>query len=156
MLYLLVQLFTKRWTIGKMCIRDRYGMSDRVGMIQYGSDEDEVFIGRDLAHTKSYGSEIADVIDEEVKRIVDECYSKAKKIILEHEDAVSYTHLLEIFKLGAPGAFVMGQEGIQVLEGRQVPAGALEQAEPVLLSRKLWDGDRLIMVTCVPSIGTRS
>ena len=51
----------------------QYGMSDRVGMIQYGSDEDEVFIGRDLAHTKSYGNEIADVIDEEVKRIVDEC-----------------------------------------------------------------------------------
>ena len=58
-----------------------------------------------------------------------------------------YTGALEIFKLGAPGAFVIGQEGIQVLEGRQVPAGALEQAEPVLLSRKLWDGDRLIMVT---------
>ena len=58
----------------------QYGMSDRVGMIQYGSDEDEVFIGRDLAHTKSYGNEIADVIDEEVKRIVDECYTKAKKI----------------------------------------------------------------------------
>ena len=66
----------------------QYGMSDRVGMIQYGGDEDEVFIGRDLAHTKSYGNEIADVIDEEVKRIVDECYSKAKKIILEHEDVL--------------------------------------------------------------------
>ena len=66
----------------------QYGMSDRVGMIQSGSDEDEVFIGRDLAHTKSYGNEIADVIDEEVKRIVDECYSKAKKIILEHEDVL--------------------------------------------------------------------
>ena len=66
----------------------QYGMSDRVGMIQYGSDEDEVFIGRDLAHTKSYGNEIADVIDEAVKRIVDECYSKAKKIILEHEDVL--------------------------------------------------------------------
>ena len=66
----------------------QYGMSDRVGMIQYGSDEDEVFIGRDLAHTKSYGNEIADVIDEEVKRIVDECYSKAKNIILEHEDVL--------------------------------------------------------------------
>ena len=66
----------------------QYGMSDRVGMIQYGSDEDEVFIGRDLAHTKSYGNEIADVIDEEVKRIVDECYTKAKNIILEHEDVI--------------------------------------------------------------------
>ena len=66
----------------------QYGMSYRVGMIQYGSDEDEVFIGRDLAHTKSYGNEIADVIDEEVKRIVDECYTKAKNIILEHEDVL--------------------------------------------------------------------
>ena len=66
----------------------QYGMSDRVGMIQYGSDEDEVFIGRDLAHTKFYGNEIADVIDEEVKRIVDECYTKAKNIILEHEDVL--------------------------------------------------------------------
>ena len=66
----------------------QYGMSDRVGMIQYGSDEDEVFIGRDLAHTKSYGNEIADVIDEEVKLIVDECYTKAKNIILEHEDVL--------------------------------------------------------------------
>lgn len=66
----------------------QYGMSERVGMIQYGSDEDEVFIGRDLAHTKSYGNEIADVIDEEVKRIVDECYAKAKQIICDHEDVL--------------------------------------------------------------------
>ena len=66
----------------------QYGMSERVGMIQYGSDEDEVFIGRDLAHTKSYGNGIADVIDEEVKRIVDECYEKAKQIICGHEDVL--------------------------------------------------------------------
>ncbi|WP_066545121.1 ATP-dependent zinc metalloprotease FtsH [Clostridium sp. AT4] len=66
----------------------QYGMSERVGMIRYGSDEDEVFIGRDLAHTKSYGNGIADVIDEEVKRIVDECYAKAKQIICDHEDVL--------------------------------------------------------------------
>ena len=66
----------------------QYGMSERVGMIQYGSDDDEVFIGRDLAHTKSYGNEMADVIDEEVKRIVDECYAKAKQIICGHEDVL--------------------------------------------------------------------
>ena len=66
----------------------QYGMSERVGMIQYSSDEDEVFIGRDLAHTKSYGNGIADVIDEEVKRIVDECYAKAKQIICDHEDVL--------------------------------------------------------------------
>ena len=63
----------------------QYGMSDKVGMIQYGGDEDEVFIGRDLAHTKSYGNEVADAIDREVKRIVDECYVKAKEIIRQHD-----------------------------------------------------------------------
>ena len=66
----------------------RYGMSEKVGMINYGSDEDEVFIGRDLAHTKSYGEAVATVIDEEVKRILDECYQKAKAIILEHEQVL--------------------------------------------------------------------
>lgn len=63
----------------------QYGMSEKVGMIQYGSDDDEVFIGRDLAHTKSYGNGMADTIDAEVKRIVDECYQKAKEIIKENE-----------------------------------------------------------------------
>ena len=63
----------------------QYGMPSKVGMIQYGGDEDEVFIGRDLAHTKSYGNEVADTIDSEVKRIVDECYAKAKQIISEHD-----------------------------------------------------------------------
>ncbi|MCI8510724.1 MAG: ATP-dependent zinc metalloprotease FtsH [Lachnospiraceae bacterium] len=63
----------------------QYGMSERVGMIHYGSDEDEVFIGRDLAHTRSYGEDVATAIDREIKRIIDECYEKAKKIIVEHE-----------------------------------------------------------------------
>ena len=63
----------------------QYGMSDKVGMIQYGSDDDEVFIGRDLAHTKSYGNHIADTIDGEVKRIIDDCYTKARGIIKDHE-----------------------------------------------------------------------
>ena len=63
----------------------QYGMSDKVGMINYGSDEDEVFIGRDLAHAKSYGEAVATVIDEEVKRIIDDCYQKAKAIIMENE-----------------------------------------------------------------------
>ena len=63
----------------------QYGMSDKVGMIQYGGDENEVFIGRDLAHTKSYGNEVADTIDSEVKRIIDECYTKARSIIKEYD-----------------------------------------------------------------------
>lgn len=62
-----------------------YGMSASVGMINYGGSGNEVFIGRDLAHARSYGEEVADKIDREVKRIIDECHDKAKKIILEHE-----------------------------------------------------------------------
>ena len=63
----------------------RYGMSDKVGTIDYGSDEDEVFIGRDLAHARAYGEHVATAIDDEVKRIIDECYQKARGIILEHK-----------------------------------------------------------------------
>ncbi|MBQ5868367.1 MAG: ATP-dependent zinc metalloprotease FtsH, partial [Lachnospiraceae bacterium] len=63
----------------------QYGMSEKAGMIHYGNDEDEVFIGRDLAHTRSYGENVATVIDSEIKRIVDECYDKAKALIVEYE-----------------------------------------------------------------------
>ena len=66
----------------------QYGMSDKVGMICYGGDDNEVFIGRDLAHTRSYGEETASLIDEEVKRIIDESYAHAKKIIEEHMDVL--------------------------------------------------------------------
>ena len=64
----------------------KFGMSDRVGLINYDSDDDEVFIGRDLAHaTRAYGEEIAGVIDQEVKRIIDEAHDQARKIIRENE-----------------------------------------------------------------------
>lgn len=63
----------------------QYGMSEKIGMINYGSDDEEIFIGRDLAHTKAYGENVAAVIDSEVKRIIDECHAKAKAIIRQHE-----------------------------------------------------------------------
>ena len=63
----------------------KYGMSEKVGLINYGIDDDEVFIGRDLAHTRSYAENTASLIDAEVKRIVDECYGKAKKLLMENE-----------------------------------------------------------------------
>lgn len=80
----------------------QYGMSDKVGMIDYGSDGDEVFIGRDLAHARSYGEGVASVIDHEVKRIIDECYQKAKSIILEHRTVLDNccALLLEKEKIG--------------------------------------------------------
>ncbi|MCX4267367.1 MAG: ATP-dependent zinc metalloprotease FtsH [Lachnospiraceae bacterium] len=63
----------------------KYGMSDKIGLIHYGEDDDEVFIGRDLAHTRSYAENTATLIDGEVKRIVDDCYEKAKLILKENE-----------------------------------------------------------------------
>ena len=66
----------------------KYGMSDKIGLINYDSDEDEVFIGRDFAQTKSYGENVATTIDEEIKNIIDKCYEQAKAIILEHRDVL--------------------------------------------------------------------
>ena len=73
----------------------QYGMSEKVGMIDYGSDDDEVFIGRDFGHVRAYSDEVTASIDAEVKRIIDECYAKAKNVILEHRDVLeSCTALL--------------------------------------------------------------
>ena len=63
----------------------RYGMSDNIGVICYDDDDDEVFIGKDLAHAKAHSEEISGEIDKEVKRIIDDCYTKAKDIIMQHE-----------------------------------------------------------------------
>ena len=63
----------------------RYGMSDNIGVINYDDDDDEVFIGRDLAHAKGHSELVAGEIDKEVKEIINSCYLKAKSIIAEHE-----------------------------------------------------------------------
>ena len=80
----------------------RYGMSENVGLIHYGNDEEEVFIGRDLAHTRGYGENVAARIDDEVKRIIDECYAKARAIIDENKDVLHRCAdlLLEKEKIG--------------------------------------------------------
>ena len=66
----------------------QYGMSEKVGMIQYGGDENEVFIGRDFGHTKNYADQTAALIDSEVKRIIDESYEKAKEILSQNEEVL--------------------------------------------------------------------
>ncbi len=66
----------------------KYGMSGEIGLICYGDDDDEVFIGRDLAHTKGYSESVAEKIDVEVKRIIDDSYKKAKAMIAEHRDVL--------------------------------------------------------------------
>ena len=63
----------------------RYGMSDNIGVINYDDDDDEVFIGRDLAHTKSHSELVAGEIDKEVKAIINDCYANAKAIIADYE-----------------------------------------------------------------------
>ena len=66
----------------------RYGMSDNIGVICYDDDDDEVFIGKDLAHAKAHSEEISGEIDKEVKHIIDDCYTKAKDIIMQHENVL--------------------------------------------------------------------
>ena len=78
----------KRATATARSMVMKYGMSDKLGLICYGDDDDEVFIGRDLAHTRSYSEDVAKAIDEEIRRIISECHDQAKKIILEHEDVL--------------------------------------------------------------------
>ena len=66
----------------------RYGMSERLGLINYDDDDGQVFIGRDLAHTRSYGEEIASIIDEEVKRLIDDAHEKAQTMLKTHEQVL--------------------------------------------------------------------
>ena len=76
----------------------RYGMSENIGVINYNSDDDEVFIGRDLAHAKNHSELISGEIDREVKAIIDDCYKKAKDIILAHMDILHHCAELLIVK----------------------------------------------------------
>ncbi len=68
----------------------KFGMSEQIGLINYDEDDDEVFIGRDLAHTRSHSESIANEIDREVKRMIDACYAKAKAIIQEHDKVLHH------------------------------------------------------------------
>ena len=78
----------KRATATARSMVMKYGMSDKIGLISYGDDDDEVFIGRDLAHTRSYSEEVSRSIDEEIHRIITECHDRAKEIIMEHENVL--------------------------------------------------------------------
>ncbi len=84
----------------KMVIK--YGFSEKLGLVNYESDSDEVFLGRDLGHSKNYGEAVAGTIDIEVKTIIDECYDKAKTIIQEHMDVLHKCaeYLIENEKMG--------------------------------------------------------
>lgn len=68
----------------------KYGMSS-LGPIQFGDDNDEIFLGRDFVHARNYGEEIASAIDKEVKKIIDHAYEEAKRILLENIDILHKT-----------------------------------------------------------------
>ena len=80
----------------------KYGFSDKLGLINYDDESDDVFIGRDLAHSKGYGENTASAIYEEVREFVDTCYKKAKKIIEDHMEQLhaSAALLMEKEKIG--------------------------------------------------------
>jgi len=92
----------------------RFGMSDSIGVICYDDDDDEVFIGRDLAHAKSHSEAVAGEIDKEVKAIISDCYSRAKKIILEYEQVLHSCAklLLEKEKIGRQEFEALFEAGI--------------------------------------------
>ncbi len=90
----------------------KYGMSDRIGTITLGSDQDEVFIGRDWGHEKSYSEETAGVIDEEVKKIIDNAYMEAKNILREHRDKLDRVAEVLVEK-----EKITGEEFDQIFEG---------------------------------------
>ena len=85
----------------------KFGMSERLGLINYDNDSDEVFIGRDFGHTsRGYGEKVAGTIDEEVKRIIDECYLKAKAILEEHQSVLEACAQLLLEKEKIPISFL--------------------------------------------------
>ena len=100
-----------------------YGMSEKLGMINYGGDNNEVFIGRDLAHTRTYSEEVASEIDSEVKRIIDECYAKAKQISLDHEDVLHSccALLMEKEKIGQAEFEALFQDGEKLSGEAETP-----------------------------------
>lgn len=100
----------------------RYGMSDRIGLINYDNDDDEVFIGRDLAHTRSYGEDIACAIDEEVKRMIEEAHQKAREMIKAHEDVLHSCAALLIEKEK------IGRDEFEALFGARIDQETQEQA----------------------------
>lgn len=102
----------------------RWGMSDELGTIAFGEDQEQVFLGRDLGHSRNYSEAVAFSIDKEVKRIMDECYARAKALLIEHRD-----------KLDAVAAALKEREVINafefkgIMDGKSLEQIDIEQAE---------------------------
>ena len=121
----------------------RYGMSENIGVINYNSDDDEVFIGRDLAHAKNHSELISGEIDREVKAIIDDCYKKAKDIILAHMDVLHHCAELLIVKEK------IGREEFEALfdQKENDPESFFENHEIGESAQKVWC-EFVIFVNC--------
>ena len=76
----------------------KYGMSERIGLVQLGQENEEVFLGRDIGHTRNYGEEVAAAIDQEIRRIVEEAHAKAKEILTQYREVLIKTRDLLLEK----------------------------------------------------------
>ena len=107
----------------------KYGMSANMGMVTYGDDQDEVFIGRDLAHSRGFSETTAAAIDREVKEIIDDCYVKAKASIQEHSYVLEHCAqlLLEKEKIGRSefeALFEAKADDVITVDGKEVETSA--------------------------------
>lgn len=103
----------------------KYGFTDSVGMINYETDSDEVFLGRDLGHSRVYSEKIATTIDDEVKKIIDECYSKAKSILVEYMDVLHRCADILIEKER------IGRDEFEALFGNRENSRFIEVGQPI-------------------------
>jgi cell division protease FtsH len=101
-------------------------MSDTIGPIHFGNDNDEVFLGRDFAHTRNYGEQVADQIDMEIKRIVENAYTQAQQIIETHIEILHKLADMLLEKERVSGEEVRAMFPPGVLAHKEKPKGLLE------------------------------
>ena len=99
----------------------KFGMSSKIGLVAYGDDQDEVFIGRDLAHTKGFSEEVAKTIDEEVRTIIESCHEEARRLIDKHSYVLHECAklLLEKEKIGRAEFEVLFEQETAALEAKE-------------------------------------
>jgi len=110
----------------------KFGMSDTLGPIQFGSENEEVFLGRDLAHTRNYGEQVADQIDAEIKRIVENAYNEALRILEQHVDIMHKIVDLLMAKERVSGEEVRALFPYGSLAPKEHQKGLLDSVKPAL------------------------
>ena len=112
----------------------RFGMSENIGVICYDDDDDEVFIGRDLASHRDYSEQVAAKIDEEVKNIIDAAYAKAEEILSEHLDQLKdIAGYLQENETMARNQFESAMQGLPIPAHADSILAAAEEEAPVTI-----------------------